>query len=237
MKIAELQYYLSNLSYIIIILWMTTTNVIIEYGDVTYQSPKHIQPIIIGLDIIQLIITMLYSVLYFKCKYTLAEYRASKKISEQQEESKKSLSNSGIEVEKKGIMMMVQNVGSGLSNWVSRNPIVILYNNDEKFYMVVFYVLTSIFGFYEQKLFMLYVLFYFMQNQTLENVFKAITFNLNQLFSVSLLGLVFVYVFCLIFYETYALDIMAGKDPKDNCDTIYGCILDLYVSGTIGGSV
>ena len=42
MKIAELQYYLSNLSYIIIILWMTTTNVIIEYGDVTYQSPKHI---------------------------------------------------------------------------------------------------------------------------------------------------------------------------------------------------
>jgi hypothetical protein len=45
-------------------------------------------------------------------------------------------------------------------------------------------------------------------------VFKAITFNLDQLFSVGLLGLVFVYVFCLIFYETYALELMAGTDPK-----------------------
>lgn len=36
-------------------------------------------------------------------------------------------------------------------------------------------------------------------------MFKAITYNLNQLFSVSMLGIVFVYVFCLIFYETYAL--------------------------------
>lgn len=68
-------------------------------------------------------------------------------------------------------------------------------------------------------------------------MFKAITFNLDQLFSVGLLGLVFVYVFCLIFYETYALELMADKDPKETCDTIYGCILDLYVSGTIGGSI
>jgi len=48
---------------------------------------------------------------------------------------------------------------------------------------------------------------------------------------------VFVYVFCLIFYETYALELMADINPKEACDTIYGCILDLYVSGTIGGSV
>lgn len=30
---------------------------------------------------------------------------------------------------------------------------------------------------------------------------------------------------------------MAGTDPKDMCDGIIFCILDLYVSGTIGGSV
>jgi len=53
-----------------------------------------------------------------------------------------------------------------------------------------------------------------MQNSTLENVFKAITFNLKQLFSVGLLGIVFVYVFCLIFYETYALELVAEKDPN-----------------------
>lgn len=30
---------------------------------------------------------------------------------------------------------------------------------------------------------------------------------------------------------------MANTDPKDMCDGIIFCILDLYVSGTIGGSV
>ncbi len=30
---------------------------------------------------------------------------------------------------------------------------------------------------------------------------------------------------------------MADTDPKDQCDGIIFCILDLYVSGTIGGSV
>lgn len=57
----------------------------------------------------------------------------------------------------------------------------------------------------DQKLFMLYILYYFMMNESLENVFKAITFNLKSLFSVGLLGAIFVYIFCLIFYETYAL--------------------------------
>ena len=44
-----------------------------------------------------------------------------------------------------------------------------------------------------------------MTNPALENVFKAITHNFNSLFSVGLLGAVFVYIFCLIFYDTYAL--------------------------------
>ena len=48
-----------------------------------------------------------------------------------------------------------------------------------------------------------------------------------------LLGLVFVYIFCLVFYENYALE----NASKSDCYTIYGCILDLYVSGSIGGSV
>lgn len=47
-----------------------------------------------------------------------------------------------------------------------------------------------------------------MENDTLSNVFNAIVYNLRQLLSVGLLGIVFVYVFCLVFYETYAIDIM-----------------------------
>lgn len=44
------------------------------------------------------------------------------------------------------------------------------------------------------------------------------------------------YVFCLVFYEVYALELMREAGP-DSCDSIIGCILDLYVSGTIGGSM
>lgn len=37
-----------------------------------------------------------------------------------------------------------------------------------------------------------------MENDTLSNVFNAIVYNLKQLLSVGLLGVVFVYVFCLV---------------------------------------
>lgn len=121
---------------------------------------------------------------------------------------------------------------------VSNNKLIILFGNDEKFSNVVLYFVSSLMGtIYDQKLFMLYILYYFMKNQTLENVFKAITFNITQLGSVGILGVVFVYVFCLIFYETYALQLFQSSDPKDMCEGILPCILDLYVSGTIGGSV
>ena len=101
-------------------------------------------------------------------------------------------------------------VGGAITNVLTNNPISVLWNNDEKFSNVTFYFLSSLLGtFYDQKLFMLYILFYFMKNSTLENVFKAITFNINQLLSVGMLGLVFVYVFCLIFYESYALEFVA----------------------------
>ena len=75
-----------------------------------------------------------------------------------------------------------------------------------------------------------------MENDTLSNVFNAIVYNLPQLASVGSLGIVFVYVFCLVFYETYALEMMSS-DGDEACYSILGCILDLYVSGTIGGSV
>ncbi len=107
---------------------------------------------------------------------------------------------------KSGISYTLGRVAGGALKIITNNPITILWNNDEKFSNVVFYFLTSLFGtFYDQKIFMFFILFYFMKNETLENVFKAITFNIGQLLSVGMLGLVFAYIFCLIFYETYAL--------------------------------
>jgi hypothetical protein len=49
-----------------------------------------------------------------------------------------------------------------------------------------------------------------MENDHLSNVFNAVVYNLRQLLSVGLLGVVFAFVFCLVFYEIYAIEMMRG---------------------------
>ena len=56
-------------------------------------------------------------------------------------------------------------VVSSVKNLITNNPISILYNNDEKFSNVILYFGSSFLGtFFDQKLFMFYILFYFMKN-------------------------------------------------------------------------
>lgn len=95
------------------------------------------------------------------------------------------------------------------STFVLDSSLGVLIRYDSKFLYILAYLLSSFFGlFYSQTIFLCYVLFFFMENDTLSNVFNAIVYNLRQLLSVGLLGIVFVYVFCLVFYETYALEMM-----------------------------
>ncbi len=96
-----------------------------------------------------------------------------------------------------------------LTNTILDSSLGILIRYDAKFLYIAAYLLSSIFGTcYSQTVFLCYILFYFMENDTLSNVFNAIVYNLSQLLSVGLLGIVFVYIFCLVFYETYALEMM-----------------------------
>ena len=90
----------------------------------------------------------------------------------------------------------------------------VLIRYDAKFLYILAYLLSSAFGmFYSQNIFLCYILFFFMENDHLSNVFNAIVYNLRQLASVGLLGVVFVYVFCLVFYESYALEMMKEAGP------------------------
>jgi len=52
-----------------------------------------------------------------------------------------------------------------VNDYISSSGLVILIKFDEKFLNVLFYFLASFFGtFMDQKLFMLYILYYFMMN-------------------------------------------------------------------------
>ena len=58
-----------NLSYFIILAWFITTDVIIEFQEVTYLTPRMISPFLMGLNLVQLGLTSLYTLLYVKIKF------------------------------------------------------------------------------------------------------------------------------------------------------------------------
>lgn len=90
---------------------------------------------------------------------------------------------------------------SFISNTFFDSSLGILIRFDSKFLYILAYLLSSLFGvFYSQTIFLFYILFFFMENDHLSNVFNAIAYNLSPLFSVGLLGVVFMYVFCLVFF-------------------------------------
>ena len=61
--------YMFNLSYFIILAWFITTDVIIEFQEVTYLTPRMISPFLMGLNLVQLGLTSLYTLLYVKIKF------------------------------------------------------------------------------------------------------------------------------------------------------------------------
>jgi hypothetical protein len=76
---------------------------------------------------------------------------------------------------------------------------------DSSFKGALAYTVISLLGlFYSHKFFLLHQMFIFTKIDTLDNVFQAVLHNPQQLLSVSLLGIVFIYVFCILGYETYA---------------------------------
>jgi hypothetical protein len=70
--------------------------------------------------------------------------------------------------------------------------------------------------------------------KTLRNVIQAITLNIKQLFFVSLLILVFVYVFNMISieFDLYLPFIYEAEEEK--CEVLKDCIMSLYTSGIVG---
>jgi hypothetical protein len=72
------------------------------------------------------------------------------------------------------------------------------------------------------------------RNKTLKNVIQAITLNMKQLFYVSLLILVFVYVFNMISieFDLYLPYIYEAEEEK--CEVLSDCIMSLYTSGIVG---
>lgn len=244
--ISVLQDKVFQISFLINFIWFFTSDIFIEYYEINYFTNALWSVPLTALNLLQLLITVLYFASFYKCQKSLALFRAAQATTQadpEPEPVQEPVHSDKEEAENKllGLMKLpfslVMLFLSWLKGMVMGTSLMILLKFDSKFPYVFGYLLTSFFGtFRSQTIYLCYILFFFMENDTLSNVFNAIVYNLPQLASVGSLGIVFVYVFCLVFYETYALEMMSAAE-ESSCDSILGCILDLYVSGTIGGSV
>ncbi|CAD8065958.1 unnamed protein product [Paramecium primaurelia] len=109
---------------------------------------------------------------------------------------------------------------------------------NEDFIQITFYLVFSILGtFYKSYFFSLHLFDLFSRLTLLNNVFQAISHNAKQLIVVSLLGVLFIYVFSFTSFDQYADDIYTEKQPEEHCETLISCMITLVTSGVIGTSM
>lgn len=98
----------------------------------------------------------------------------------------------------------------------------------------IFFFFSVMGTFYEPYLFTLQLLDIFIMIDVLRDIFEAIATNIKPLAIVSIMGVVFMFIFCLIGFSNYMKDIYQDESIDEMCSTVSGCILDMYVSGVIG---
>lgn len=106
------------------------------------------------------------------------------------------------------------------------------------FYRLLLFVGVSFYGtFFDPTVFFIHIIDIFCQSPLLANIFKAIANTIVPVGLVSFMGVIFVVVFCTVTFSNYTKDVYSEKDlknPEELCDSMLTCLLDLYVSGSIG---
>lgn len=74
----QLQNWAFNLSFLINLIWFSTSDILIKDFEVSYYTPPYLKPALWFLDTLQLVITILYFSSYYTCKYELAAFRYDK---------------------------------------------------------------------------------------------------------------------------------------------------------------
>ena len=89
-----------------------------------------------------------------------------------------------------------------------------IYQSAE-FYRVALYVGFAFFGtFFHPALFFLHIIDIFCYIPELGNIFKAIAINIQSLFYVSLMGVVFTFIFCTVTFSNYMKNVYEDT-PSD----------------------
>lgn len=83
------------------------------------------------------------------------------------------------------------------------------------FYRLILYLGVSFLGtFYHSPLFFIHIIDIFCNNGDLANIFAAIASSLKSILYVSLLGIVFVFIFCTVTFSNYMKDVYADAEES-----------------------
>eukprot|EP00919_Chromeraceae_sp_WS-2016_P017139 GHVR01040931.1.p1 GENE.GHVR01040931.1~~GHVR01040931.1.p1 ORF type:complete len:106 (+),score=4.03 GHVR01040931.1:466-783(+) len=89
--------------------------------------------------------------------------------------------------------------------------------------------------FFHPPLFFIHIIDIFCYIPDLGDIFKAIALNIESIIYVSLMGVMFTFVFSAVTFSNYMKNIYEdGINQSDMCSSMMDCISQLFVSGVIG---
>ena len=98
------------------------------------------------------------------------------------------------------------------------------------------FLAASVIGtFYFPPMFFLHLIIIIARVEKLGTILVSAVYNIKSLLYMAALGVVFTYVFSTVSFGNYVRNVYTPSDSVDDrCDSVLGCVSQLYVSGAIG---
>lgn len=231
------------MSIVICAYMITFYDVLINYGEADFSSPRLIGLGRFALSLIQLSMSLVYAFYWLRFRIWEQPEKQSRggeepKVLEELSEDTGNkyvrfvVDKAKVVAKKLKLDVTLEFIHLILKGGVTTQP---LYSSAE-FYRVAMYVGVAFFGtFFHPALFFLHIMDIFCYNPEIGDIFKAIAINIKELAYVSFMGVVFTFVFCTVTFSNYMKNVYSGDESTDDmCQGMLDCILQLFVSGAIG---
>lgn len=110
-----------------------------------------------------------------------------------------------------------------------------IYKNLQLWRIMVFLGSSIIGTFYFPPMFFLHLIDIFAQIEKLGTILYCVIYKGKSILLVSVMGIFFSFIFCTVTFSNYMKNIYSSADEiEDMCDSVSGCVTNLYLSGVIG---
>ena len=102
----------------------------------------------------------------------------------------------------------------------------------------MFLVSSIIATFYWPPMFFIHLIDIFARVEQLGTILYSVIYKFDVLMSVNIMAVIFTYIFCVVTFSNYMVDIYAdGQKVDEMCSSILDCVMKLKLSGVIEESM